>query len=288
MRDHGFGLCARARRYWSEAEGLRNPDKDDERLLEFMDMCLKTYPPGSDSTESKTPKAEALDSHHDFAWQNRLGLVVMPSDDKVEGGGSNPLRAFEKSVSKEPNRIDGEKEIVRWEDNYKALVHFKDTHGHCNVPYRFEQNRNLGCWVQRQRSLYRRGKLSKERHERLNEVGVTWAMTPKKLPKINDDNIRTYDDLWDYRYNCLIEFKKEHGHCNVPYRYAIDLQLGRWVQNQREFFKRRTLSTERYQRLAELGFIWYLRKGGKYGVNPKDVVQRGYSYGEELKHSVAP
>ncbi len=71
--------------------------------------------------------------------------------------------------------------------------------------------------------------------------------------------IHSYNDLWDHRFNALVEFKNKNGHCNVPYRWKEDTQVGRWVQNQREFYKRKTLSPERYNRLKEVGFAWSLK-----------------------------
>lgn len=77
------------------------------------------------------------------------------------------------------------------------------------------------------------------------------------------EGIYSYEDLWEFRFDQLREFKAVHGHCNVPYRYSIDPTLGRWVQNQREFRKKRTLRKDRVERLEELGFQWIMRKGNK-------------------------
>jgi len=257
MRDQGFGLCARARRYWSEEEGLRSPDENDQSLLEFVDVCLKTYPPSS-----LFETHDASDSFRDIIWQNRLGLVA-PTD-----GRSRP--------NKTTMRIESEN--ARWEVRFEHLLRFKAIHAHCNVPFRYGLNKPLGGWVQKQRDLEKKGKLPKSRFERLDQVGFSWVLTRRKIPKINDDSIHSYEDLWEVRFKCLVDFKRSNGNCNVPYRYAKDMQLGRWVQNQREFFKRKTLSSERFQRLVELGFVWSLRKGAKWGAASLvgDVARRNY------------
>jgi hypothetical protein len=38
---------------------------------------------------------------------------------------------------------------------------------------------------------------------------------------------------WDERLHELAEYRKVHGHCNVPCRYSENAKLGRWVTNQR-------------------------------------------------------
>jgi len=61
----------------------------------------------------------------------------------------------------------------------------------------------------------------------------------------------------------LVEFKKAHGHCNVPHRYTENYALGKWVQHQREAHKKDKLSKKRIIRLKEIGFIWSLSKSQK-------------------------
>lgn len=86
----------------------------------------------------------------------------------------------------------------------------------------------------------------------------------RRLPKVDDANIRNYQDLWNARYRALAAYKRKHGSCNVPYRWAEDPKLGRWVQNQREFYKRGNLSLARQERLEALGFCWSVRRGMAY------------------------
>ena len=42
-----------------------------------------------------------------------------------------------------------------WQTRYDELIIFKQQHGHCNEPQRYEQNKPLGLWVHRQRRQYR-------------------------------------------------------------------------------------------------------------------------------------
>ena len=70
---------------------------------------------------------------------------------------------------------------------------------------------------------------------------------------------------WETRYQQLIEYKAEHGDCNVPMR-KDDPQLGEWVGQQRKQYKAKkegkkaAITEERIQKLDGLGFTWQLRK----------------------------
>jgi hypothetical protein len=69
---------------------------------------------------------------------------------------------------------------------------------------------------------------------------------------------------WERMYHRLQEFKAEHGHCLVPYRYKGDEEpaLGFWISKQRTAYYRKregskaTLSLDQICRLEELGFVW--------------------------------
>ncbi|KAL9189794.1 hypothetical protein ACHAXT_009469 [Thalassiosira profunda] len=70
------------------------------------------------------------------------------------------------------------------------------------------------------------------------------------------------ENKWAKRYDQLQEYKKEHGHCNVPRKYEKNPQLGEWVHTQRNFRKKGKLSGDRIQRLNGLGFQWRLPNVG--------------------------
>jgi hypothetical protein len=63
-----------------------------------------------------------------------------------------------------------------WEGQWKALVAFKKKHGHCNVPAQYWANRRLGQWLSRQRYSKKQGQLSRERIQRLTNLGVVWSL----------------------------------------------------------------------------------------------------------------
>ena len=72
-----------------------------------------------------------------------------------------------------------------------------------------------------------------------------------------------HDQKWWTRFGELEEYKGEHGDCNVPFHYTANPQLGRWVRDQRQNYKKNNLSSERNEALESVGFEWTRPKGGQ-------------------------
>jgi hypothetical protein len=74
------------------------------------------------------------------------------------------------------------KSDIAWNQRYAELQKFKETHGHCNVPQKFEKNKSLGAWVARNRLFMRQfeqddgtlrtSSVQCERMRRLEEIGL--------------------------------------------------------------------------------------------------------------------
>eukprot|EP00956_Cyclotella_meneghiniana_P021083 scaffold37961_cov79-Cyclotella_meneghiniana.AAC.5 len=73
-----------------------------------------------------------------------------------------------------------------------------------------------------------------------------------------------FNTLWHRRYDELLEFKEANGHCNIPQRYASNVELGRWVKDQRTFKKQGKLSQERVGLLDKIGFTWKVRSSDDF------------------------
>ena len=130
---------------------------------------------------------------------------------------------------------------AHWEEMFGLLVAYKDEHGHCNVPqttvYRGE---NLGTWVNDQRT--RKNLLSEDRIRRLEDIGFVWDLLEAQ---------------WEEMFGLLVAYKDKHGDCNVPAKEEYRGEnLGIWVNTQRQSKKKDNLSTERFQRLEGIGFVW--------------------------------
>ena len=143
-----------------------------------------------------------------------------------------------------------------WYQRYRELIEYKKRNGHCNVPQKAVHNKQLAAWVNTQRSCYKKliirkeSSICKERFNLLEEIGFEWNPSEKFQAK------------WHERYEELVEFKKQYGHCNVPQRYKHNKQLAVWVKNQRYQYRKHRetkaspLSHVRIDLMNKLGFVW--------------------------------
>lgn len=65
---------------------------------------------------------------------------------------------------------------VCFDDTLEKLKKFKQVHGHCSVPQRYEEDIQLGRWVKNKRSQRRKGLLSADKVEKLCEIGFDWGV----------------------------------------------------------------------------------------------------------------
>ena len=141
-----------------------------------------------------------------------------------------------------------------WEENYSALVEFKSANGHCDVPDKWPTNLKLSHWVSKQRSDWKKKRLSADRTEMLNAIGFTW-----------DPN----DAVWNKMFGMLQEYKKNNGHCDVPRSWSENIKLSSWVAHIRKLWKEGKLSHERIKQLESLSFAII-----DYGTVKKDTWEK--------------
>jgi hypothetical protein len=69
-------------------------------------------------------------------------------------------------------------------------------------------------------------------------------------------------EQWNQRYQELVDFQKEFGHCLVPLNWPHNFSLAHWVKRQRHQYrtkvegKHSTMTDQRQTSLEELGFVW--------------------------------
>ena len=126
---------------------------------------------------------------------------------------------------------------------FQQLVKFKNENGHTNVPQRSPKYSELATWVHNQRAAKQNNRpVIAIRGKRLDEIGFAWRLVGH--------------DAWEIMLERLVDFKKVHGHCNVPQKGGGDKRLGKWVNTQRTHFKRGDLKPDRIRQLEEVGFVW--------------------------------
>jgi len=121
-----------------------------------------------------------------------------------------------------------------WDENYEKLKEFVDKNGRFPT-----QNEPCGSWLSTQRISYRKGKLSKERKEKLDKLGDGDWLNPKET---------TYDRLWNKKYEELEESVNEN------HRFPTQNEpCGKWLNEQRVVYRKGKLSKEREAKLNLLG-----------------------------------
>lgn len=150
-----------------------------------------------------------------------------------------------------------------WQTRFNELVVFKNSVGHCDVPYKYVKNPKLGRWVRTQRYQYilmRQGKRSPmnvERKKALENVGFRW-----QVQSVGNSA------SWMRRYEELKQFKLQKGHCEVPYKYRTNQSLANWVHTQRKQYmlmkrgKSSSMTKDRIDRLEGIQFTWQIEGEG--------------------------
>jgi hypothetical protein len=141
---------------------------------------------------------------------------------------------------------DGKKWDGNVPTNYKIKTNGEGVEG--------EEDKNLGRWINRQRSLYQAGKLKDDRRVQLEEIGLKWAVLSTTS--------------WHTMYDALCKFAiarrtiDENGTWdgNVPASYETDdkppKKLGRWINRQRSAFANKKLKKEFIEKLERSGMKW--------------------------------
>jgi len=154
--------------------------------------------------------------------------------------GTAQLAAKQGAGKRLPNRIHVAPQS-NWHQRLAELKRFKKENGHGNVPSQSREYRQLGNWLAAVRKRKRAGKLDPKRIEQLEQAGVSW---------------QPLEQQWQMKCEALIAYKKDHGDCNVPYRWPEDLRLSQWIESIRNRRKQNKLAQERIEQLDSIGFVW--------------------------------
>jgi hypothetical protein len=165
----------------------------------------------------------------------------------------NVLNQARQMDAHESEQGDGARRYT-WDDRFEELRHYKEQHGHCNVPQIYE--RGLGTWVSQQRAQYKRfrsGKTSsmtKRRQQQLEKLGFAWSLRKRHS--------------WDERYNELKAFSETNdGSCDVQNEGDFKA-LWTWCQKQRAAYRKSVegkgpmIPKERLAKMEQIGFNWFL------------------------------
>ena len=125
----------------------------------------------------------------------------------------------------------------------------------------FESNKNTN---QKSNFAYKAKATNKtmkayKRDSRFQSPGNTSAASQHH----QSNRFRPYQsEQWSTRYQDLVEFRKQRGHCLVPHKWKQNPELAQWVKRQRYQYKLKiqgrhsTLTDERLSLLNKMGFVW--------------------------------
>jgi len=133
----------------------------------------------------------------------------------------------------------------QFERGFQETLIYKKSTGTPNVTcdYKTPEGYLLGKWQSHQRGNYKKRKISPDRIKRLEEIGFTWEPFEEKFEK---------------GYQETLKFKAKTGNSNAQgdYNTSEGYRLGNWQSDQRKYYKKGKLSSDRIERLEKIGFIW--------------------------------
>ena len=282
----------------SDASGF---DEEDELLTE-------------ERRERATPITRK-ELNEEAKWQSKLELLRqykqenghcrVPQSYEIDGvklGSwlSHQRVAYKKHSEGKPSRITQERidqleavgldfndtkqkrDEAQWQSKLELLRQYREQHGHCRVPQRYEINGvKLGNWLSHQRVAYKKHsegkparKITQERIDQLTAVGLDF----------NDTQQKRNEAQWQSKLELLRQYREQNGHCRVPRSYEIDgVKLGIWLNNQRQEYRKHIegkpayITQERINELTAIGVKWCPEKSKKIEEDRLSVDE--YSYG---------
>lgn len=170
---------------------------------------------------------------------------------------TTPLSVTSSDISPISQRSNSKVQGGTWQEHFEVLLSFKNKNGHCLVPHTYPENPCLARWVKRQRYQYKQMTLGKpssmsiSRIKTLEEIGFVWD---------------SHKATWEKMFQELLQYKEEHGNCDIPSKYSANPGLATWVTRQRGQHKQYLagkqshMTTERFIALDEIGFKWSARQ----------------------------
>jgi hypothetical protein len=153
------------------------------------------------------------------------------------------------------------------------LAVFKAREGHAIFPqsYVTADGYPLGAWLNRQRQVFKSGKLPAGQTAALEDLGVVWD---------------PFEECFRMGLRHLQAFRDEHGHVNVRSTNvtADGFHLGAWLFTQRTAFGKNKLSADRAAALEDLGVVWGVKAGEAFQIGLRHL----QSFKEKEGHANVP
>lgn len=177
-----------------------------------------------------------------------------------------------------------------WSRYFSAAEKYRKDHGDLVIPVKYVSptGERLGNWISNLRHMKSSGQLSRERIDRLNELGMIWNQ---------------HDLQWEMNYLSCAGYYHEHGDLNIPQDYVSSdgLRVGEWLNRQRSLRRKKgKLTAEQIEKLDQIGMEWlghyerawetgyqhtklYLQEHGDLNVPTTYICEDGFALGKWLK-----
>lgn len=137
---------------------------------------------------------------------------------------------------------------AQWEEMFKVLVSYHKTHGNYQVPLD-KENGTLRRWMQTQQTLKRKGTISPERLQKLNDIDFPWAIESPSIPnRFGKDN----EGYWLKMFDQLFSFVIKHNHAIIPRGDDATKPLALWLVKQRKLFREGKMSQEKIEKFKRI------------------------------------
>ena len=162
-------------------------------------------------------------------------------------------------------RFENKINIMGWEEYYKLAKVYFEKMGDLEISSKFktldgitynENGYNLGFWLVTQRKIYKNKKLSQEKIELLEKIGMRFE---NKINKIG----------WEEYYKLAKVYFEKNNNLEILQRFkTLDgitydengYNLGFWLVTQRKAYKNRKLNKERKELLEKIGMRFESKK----------------------------
>lgn len=163
----------------------------------------------------------------------------------------------------------GDKLSPQWMAQYKLLQEYSLAHNHSMVPQHKQtgdsSHKTLSNWVRKQRSLRKNNNLSHKKIALLDKLHFVWSFNSAVAASgVNCGVTMSHQrPEFDRIFDIVKAYKHQHGNLNIPSSHMYqNVNIGRWLRNQRYEARKGRMVEDRMDRLLQLGVVFETAAGG--------------------------
>ncbi|MDD4495670.1 MAG: Helicase associated domain protein, partial [Eubacteriales bacterium] len=126
----------------------------------------------------------------------------------------------------------------KWQTSFESAAKYAANKGNLNVPVNYidDNGINLGAWIQRQRAVYKQGKISEARKKKLESIGMVWDTEP-----------------WLMRFETVKKYYFENHTMDIPQALVINgFWVGKWIVTQKRLYDKGGLTEQQRKCMEQL------------------------------------